>query len=165
MGHAQGAVSVSRSYADSYLTAPVTGGLVGTTGSISGLSLRDSYAAGYQVATDAAAGFVAGRLANAHSAYSACAFPGTPQIIYTTAAEGTAANVSSVFYLTSGLDGRSIHSLTGTTQGLPYAQMSAGSFLTSLNSTAFTTASADTTVPYNLLSQGLSTYPYPLLTE
>lgn len=164
VGHAQGAVSVSRSYADSYLTAPTTGGLVGTTGSISGLSLRDSYAAGYQVATDAAAGFVAGRLANAHSAYSACAFPGTPQIIYTTAAEGTAANVSSVFYLTSGLDGRSIHSLTGTTQGLPYAQMSAASFLTALNSTAFTTASADTTVPYNLLSQGLSTYSYPLLT-
>ena len=165
VGHAQGAVSVSRSYADSYLTAPTTGGLVGTTGSISGLSLRDSYAAGYQVATDAAAGFVAGRLANAHSAYSACAFPGTPQIIYTTAAEGTAANVSSVFYLTSGLDGRSIHSLTGTTQGLPSAQMSAASFLTALNSTAFTTASADTTVPYNLLSQGLSTYSYPLLTE
>ena len=164
VGHAQGAVSVSRSYADSYLTAPTTGGLVGTTGSISGLSLRDSYAAGYQVATDAAAGFVAGRLANAHSAYSACAFPGTPQIIYTTAAEGTAANVSSVFYLTSGLDGRSIHSLTGTTQGLPYAQMSAASFLTALNSTAFATASADTTVPYNLLSQGLSTYSYPLLT-
>lgn len=164
VGHAQGAVSVSRSYADSYLTAPTTGGLVGTTGSISGLSLRDSYAAGYQVATDAAAGFVAGRLANAHSAYSACAFPGTPQIIYTTAAEGTAANVSSVFYLTSGLDGRNIHSLTGTTQGLPYAQMSAASFLTALNSTAFTTASADTTVPYNLLSQGLSTYSYPLLT-
>lgn len=164
VGHAQGAVSVSRSYADSYLTAPTTGGLVGTTGSISGLSLRDSYAAGYQTATDAAAGFVAGRLANAHSAYSACAFPGTPQIIYTTAAEGTAANVSSVFYLTSGLDGRSIHSLTGTTQGLPYAQMSAASFLTALNSTAFTTASADTTVPYNLLSQGLSTYSYPLLT-
>lgn len=163
VGHAQGAVSVSRSYADSYLTAPTTGGLVGTTGSISGLSLRDSYTAGYQVATDAAAGFVAGRLANAHSAYSACAFPGTPQIIYTTAAEGTAANVSSVFYLTSGLDGRSIHSLTGTTQGLPYAQMSAASFLTALNSTAFTTASADTTVPYNLLSQGLSTYSYPLL--
>ena len=163
VGHAQGAVSVSRSYADSYLTAPVTGGLVGTTGSISGLSLRDSYAAGYQMATDAAAGFVAGRLANAHSAYSACAFPGTPQIIYTTAAEGTAANVSSVFYLTSGLDGRSIHSLTGTTQGLPYAQMSAASFLTALNSTAFATASADTTVPYNLLSQGLSTYSYPLL--
>lgn len=164
VGHAQGAVSVSRSYADSYLTAPTTGGLVGTTGSISGLSLRDSYAAGYQMATDAAAGFVAGRLANAHSAYSACAFPGTPQIIYTTAAEGTAANVSSVFYLTSGLDGQTIHSLTGTTQGLPYAQMSAASFLTALNSTAFTTASADTTVPYNLLSQGLSTYSYPLLT-
>ena len=164
VGHAQGAVSVSRSYADSYLTAPTTGGLVGTTGSISGLSLRDSYAAGYQMATDAAAGFVAGRLANAHSAYSACAFPSAPQIIYTTAAEGTAANVSSVFYLTSGLDGRSIHSLTGTTQGLPYAQMSAASFLTALNSTAFTTASADTTVPYNLLSQGLSTYSYPLLT-
>lgn len=164
VGHAQGAVSVSRSYADGYITAPVTGGLVGTTGSLGGISLTDSYAAGYQTATAQAAGFVAGRLVNARSSYSACAFPGTPQIIYTTAAEGNAANVSSVFYLTSGLDGRSIHSLTGTTQGLPYAQMSAASFLTALNSTAFTTASADTTVPYNLLSQGLSTYSYPLLT-
>lgn len=165
VGHAQGTVSVSRSYADSYLTAPTTGGLVGTTGSISGLSLIDSYAAGYQVATDAAAGFVAGRLTNARSSYSACAFSGTPQIIYTTAAAGNATDVSSVFYLTSGLDGQNVQSLTETTQGRSYPQMSAGSFLTALNSTAFTTASADTTAPYNLLSQGLSTYSYPRLTN
>lgn len=164
MGHAQGAVSVSRSYADGYITAPVTGGLVGTTGSLGGISLTDSYAAGYQTATAQAAGFVAGRLANARSSYSACAFPGTPQIIYTTAAAGNATDVSSVFYLTSGLDGQNVQSLTETTQGRSYPQMSAASFLTELNSTAFTTASADTTQPYNLLSQGLSTYSYPRLT-
>ena len=164
VGHAQGAVSVSRSYADGYITAPVTGGLVGTTGSLGGISLTDSYAAGYQTATAQAAGFVAGRLANARSSYSACAFPGTPQIIYTTAAAGNATDVSSVFYLTSGLDGQNVQSLTETTQGRSYPQMSAASFLTELNSTAFTTASADTTQPYNLLSQGLSTYSYPRLT-
>lgn len=164
VGHAQGAVSVSRSYADGYITAPVTGGLVGTTGSLGGISLTDSYAAGYQTATAQAAGFVAGRLANARSSYSACAFSGTPQIIYTTAAAGNATDVSSVFYLTSGLDGQNVQSLTETTQGRSYPQMSAASFLTELNSTAFTTASADTTQPYNLLSQGLSTYSYPRLT-
>lgn len=164
VGHAQGTVSVSRSYADSYLTAPVTGGLVGTTGSLGGISLTDSYAAGYQTATAQAAGFVAGRLANARSSYSACAFSGTPQIIYTTAEAGNATDVSSVFYLTSGLDGQNVQSLTETTQGRSYPQMSAVSFLTELNSTAFTTASADTTQPYNLLSQGLSTYSYPRLT-
>ncbi len=164
VGHAQGAVSVSRSYADGYITAPVTGGLVGTTGSLGGISLADSYAAGYQTATAQAAGFVAGRLANARSSYSACAFSGTPQIIYTTAAAGNATDVSSVFYLTSGLDGQNVQSLTETTQGRSYPQMSAASFLTELNSTAFTTASADTTQPYNLLSQGLSTYSYPRLT-
>ena len=164
VGHAQGAVSVSRSYADGYITAPVTGGLVGTTGSLGGISLTDSYAAGYQTATAQAAGFVAGRLANARSSYSACAFSGTPQIIYTTAEAGNATDVSSVFYLTSGLDGQNVQSLTETTQGRSYPQMSAASFLTELNSTAFTTASADTTQPYNLLSQGLSTYSYPRLT-
>lgn len=164
VGHAQGAVSVSRSYADGYITAPVTGGLVGTTGSLGGISLTDSYAAGYQTATAQAAGFVAGRLANARSSYSACAFSGTPQIIYTTAAAGNATDVSSVFYLTSGLDGQNVQSLTETTQGRSYPQMSAASFLTELNSTAFTTASANTTQAYNLLSQGLSTYSYPRLT-
>ena len=164
VGHAQGAVSVSRSYADGYITAPVTGGLVGTTGSLGGISLTDSYAAGYQTATAQAAGFVAGRLVNARSSYSACAFSGTPQIIYTTAEAGNATDVSSVFYLTSGLDGQNVQSLTETTQGRSYPQMSAVSFLTELNSTAFTTASADTTQPYNLLSQGLSTYSYPRLT-
>lgn len=164
VGHAQGAVSVSRSYADGYITAPVTGGLVGTTGSLGGISLTDSYAAGYQTATAQAAGFVAGRLANARSSYSACAFSGTPQIIYTTAAAGNATDVSSVFYLTSGLDGQNVQSLTETTQGRSYPQMSAASFLTELNSTAFTTANANTTQAYNLLSQGLSTYSYPRLT-
>ena len=163
-GHIESTAAVDQSYADCYINAPVTGGLVGTTGSSGGLSLKDSYAAGYQTAADKAAGFVAGRMTSARSSYSACAFPGTPQTIYTTAELGNATNVNSVFYLTSGLDGQNVQSLTETTQGRSYSQMSSASFLAELNSAAFTTASADTTQPYNLLSQGLSTYSYPRLT-
>ncbi len=43
--------------------------------------------------------------------------------------------------------------------------MIAAQFLTDLGSTAFTAASADTTHPYNLLGQGLSTYSYPRLVK
>lgn len=165
VGHAAGAVSVSQSYADCYLTAPVTGGLVGTTTDSDGLNLSDSYAAGYQTATDSAAGFVAGYLAKATNSYSACAYLGNPQAVYTTAKTSTsiATDIKNVFYLTSGLDGRQHTDITGTTGVRSYAEMIAAQFLTDLGSTAFTAASADTTHPYNLLGQGLSTYSYPRL--
>lgn len=165
VGHAAGTVSVSQSYADCYLTAPVTGGLVGTTTGSGGLTLSDSYAAGYQTATDGAAGFVAGYLTKATSSYSACAYLGNPQAVYTTAKTSTsiATDIENVFYLTSGLDGKQHTDITGTTGGRSYAEMIAAQFLTDLGSTAFTAASADTTHPYNLLGQGLSTYSYPRL--
>lgn len=165
VGHAAGAVSVSQSYADCYLTAPVTGVLVGTTTDSDGLNLSDSYAAGYQTATDSAAGFVAGYLAKATNSYSACAYLGNPQAVYTTAKTSTsiATDIKNVFYLTSGLDGRQHTDITGTTGVRSYAEMIAAQFLTDLGSTAFTAASADTTHPYNLLGQGLSTYSYPRL--
>lgn len=165
VGHAAGAVSVSQSYADCYLTAPVTGGLVGMTTGSGGLTLSDSYAAGYQTATDSAAGFVAGYLTKATNSYSACAYLGNPQAVYTTAKTSTsiATDIKNVFYLTSGLDGKQHTDITGTTGGRSYAEMIAAQFLTDLGSTAFTAASADTTHPYNLLGQGLSTYSYPRL--
>ena len=165
VGHAAGAVSVSQSYADCYLTAPVTGGLVGMTTGSGGLTLSDSYAAGYQTATDSAAGFVAGYLTKATNSYSACAYLGNPQAVYTTANTSTsiATNIENVFYLTSGLDGKQHTDITGTTGGRSYAKMIAAKFLTDLDSAAFTAASADTTHPYNLLGQGLSTYSYPRL--
>ena len=165
VGHAAGAVSVSQSYADCYLTAPVTGGLVGTTTGSGGLNLSDSYAAGYQTATNSAAGFVAGYLTKATNSYSACAYLGNPQAVYTTANTSTsiATDIKNVFYLTSGLDGKQHTDITGTTGGRNYAEMIAANFLTDLGGTAFTAASADTTHPYNLLGQGLSTYSYPRL--
>lgn len=165
VGHAAGAVSVSQSYADCYLTAPVTGGLVGMTTGSGGLTLSDSYAAGYQTATDSAAGFVAGYLTKATNSYSACAYLGNPQAVYTTANTSTsiATDIENVFYLTSGLDGKQHTDITGTAGGRSYAKMIAAQFLTDLGSTAFTAASADTTHPYNLLGQGLSTYSYPRL--
>lgn len=165
VGHAAGAVSVSQSYADCYLTAPVTGGLVGTTTGSDGLTLSDSYAAGYQTATDSAAGFVAGYLTKATNSYSACAYLGNPQAVYTTAKTSTniATDIKNVFYLTSGLDGKRHTDITGTTGGRRYTEMIAAKFLTDLSGTAFTAASADTTHPYNLLGQGLSTYSYPRL--
>ena len=165
VGHAAGAVSVSQSYADCYLTAPVTGGLVGTTTGSGGLTLSDSYAAGYQTATDSAAGFAAGYLTKATNSYSACAYWGNPQAVYTTAKTSTSivTDIKNVFYLTSGLDGKQHTDITGTIGGRSYADMIAAQFLTDLGSTAFTAASADTTHPYNLLGQGLSTYSYPRL--
>lgn len=165
VGHAAGAVSVSQSYADCYLTAQVTGGLVGTTTGSGGLTLSDSYAAGYQTATDSAAGFVAGYLPKATNSYSACAYLGNPQAVYTTAKTSTniATDIKNVFYLTSGLDGKRHTDITGTTGGRRYTEMIAAKFLTDLGGTAFTAASADTTHPYNLLGQGLSTYSYPRL--
>ena len=162
VGHMQQSASIDRSYADCYITAPVTGGLVGTTGS-SGLTVVDSYAAGYQLATNEAAGFVAGKLQRASRSYSACAYPNDPTVIYTIAKEGTATSIDNAFYLTSGLDGKNYTFFTETSNGRSYAQMSAAAFLTELGSSAFTAASADTTQPYNLLSQGLSTYSYPRL--
>lgn len=166
VGHAAGAVSVSQSYADCYLTAPVTGGLVGMTTGSGGLTLSDSYAAGYQTATDGAAGFVAGYLTKATNSYSACAYLGNPQAVYTTAKTSTniATDIKNVFYLTSGLDGKQHTDITGT-GGRSYAEMIAAQFLTDLSSTAFMAASADTTHPYNLLGQGLSTYSYPRLVK
>lgn len=164
VGHAAGAVSVSQSYADCYLTAPVTGGLVGMTTGSGGLNLSDSYTAGYQTATDSAAGFVAGYSTKATNSYSACAYLGNPQAVYTTAKTSTsiATDIKNVFYLTSGLDGKQHTDITGT-GGRSYAEMIAAEFLTDLGGTAFTAASADTTHPYNLLGQGLSNYSYPRL--
>lgn len=161
VGHAAGAVSVSRSYADCYLTAPVTGGLVGTTTGSGGLTLSDSYAAGYQTATNSAAGFVAGYLTKATNSYSACAYLGAGAV-HTTAKSGTITINDKVFYLTSGLEGKQRTDLSNTS-GKSYAVMSAAQFLTDLGGNAFAAASADTTHPYNLLGQGLSTYSYPRL--
>lgn len=161
VGHAAGAVSVSQSYADCYLTAPVTGGLVGTTTGSGGLTLSDSYAAGYQTATAAAAGLVAGHLTSAKQSYSACAYLGAGAV-HTTAKSGTITINDKVFYLTSGLEGKQRTDLSNTS-GKSYADMSVDLFLTELGSTAFAAASADTTHPYNLLGQGLSTYSYPRL--
>lgn len=161
VGHAAGAVSVSQSYADCYLTAPTTGGLVGTTTGSGGLTLSDSYAAGYQTATDSAAGFVAGHLTSAKQSYSACAYLGAGAV-HTTAKSGTITINDKVFYLTSGLEGKQRTDLSNTS-GKSYVDMSAAQFLTELGSTAFAAASADTTHPYNLLGQGLSTYSYPRL--
>lgn len=161
VGHAAGPVSVSQSYADCYLTAPVTGGLVGTTTGSGGLTLSDSYAAGYQTATNSAAGFVAGYLTKATNSYSACAYLGAGAV-HTTAKSGTITINDKVFYLTSGLEGKQRTDLSGTS-GESYAVMSAAQFLTDLGGNAFAAASADTTHPYNLLGQGLSTYSYPRL--
>ena len=161
VGHAAGPVSVSQSYADCYLTAPVTGGLVGTTTGSGGLTLSDSYAAGYQTATNSAAGFVAGHLTSAKQSYSACAYLGAGAV-HTTAKSGTITINDKVFYLTSGLEGKQRTDLSNTS-GKSYVDMSAAQFLTELGSTAFAAASADTTHPYNLLGQGLSTYSYPRL--
>lgn len=164
----------------SRITGTHAGGLVGVyENSSSGnaqtsdaLIIENSFAATTINSTTAAgglvghaAGFVAGYLTKATNSYSACAYLGNPQAVYTTAKTSTSivTDIKNVFYLTSGLDGKQHTDITGTTGGRSYAEMIAAQFLTDLGGTAFMAASADTTHPYNLLGQGLSTYSYPRL--
>ena len=82
--------------------------------------------------------------------------------MHTTAKSGTITINDKVFYLNSGLESKTPTHISGTS-GKSYADMSAAQFLTDLGGNAFAAASADTTHPYNLLGQGLSTYSYPRL--
>ena len=74
VGYAGAHVSVTGSYADCYLTAPVTGGLVGGAAQGAYTTLTNCYAVGYQTAGTRAAGLVNGTLDRAEATYSACAF-------------------------------------------------------------------------------------------
>ena len=165
VGYAGGEVSLYRSYADCYLAAPSTGGLVGSAAAQAYSELVNCYAVGYQTASERAAGLVNGTLSRAESCYSACSFYGTAEVHHTAVAVRSAAtSVENVFYLKSDLSGTYDH-LNGT-DSRTYEQMCGDDFLRTMNTLypgAFTAPSGSDSHPYNLLNQGLSTYSYPRL--
>ena len=167
VGYAGAHVSVTGSYADCYLTAPATGGLVGGAAQGAYTTLTNCYAVGYQTAGTRAAGLVNGTLDRAEATYSACAFYGDAQDIYTTAvglAGSAATAIDHVFYLRGDLSDN-YTALEGT-DGRTYDQLCSDAFRADINRLygVFTAPSGSDSHPYNLLNQGLSTYSYPRLT-
>lgn len=165
------AATITDSYADCYLTAARTGGLIakaegGSEVAATGTSitLKDFYAAGYQTATVDAFGLVGGSNVNATGGYSACVYnvEENAKVHSTVNAMGSA---SKVYYLTDGglsEGGTSKWENDNQTKPKTYKELSESGFAKGI-SEAFTSSSGAATFPYNLMDQGLTYYTYPRL--
>lgn len=165
------AATITDSYADCYLTAARTGGLIakaegGSEVAATGTSitLKDFYAAGYQTATGDAFGLVGGSNVIATGGYSACVYNvgENAKVHSTVKAMGSASNV---YYLTDGGlsgDGTSKWENDNQTKPKTYKELSESGFAKGI-SKAFTSSSGAATFPYNLMDQGLTYYTYPRL--
>ena len=166
------AATITDSYADCYLTADRTGGLIakaegGSEVAATGISitLKDFYAAGYQTATVDAFGLVGGSNVIATGGYSACVYnvEENAKVHSTVNAMGRASNV---YYLTDGgLSGDGTSKWENANQTTPktYKELSESGFAKKEISEAFTSSSGAATFPYNLMDQGLTYYTYPRL--
>lgn len=166
------AATITDSYADCYLTAARTGGLIakaegGSEVAATGTSitLKDFYAAGYQTATVDAFGLVGGSNVNATGGYSACVYnvEENAKVHSTVNAMGSA---SKVYYLTDGglsEGGTSKWENDNQTKPKTYKELSESGFAKKEISKAFTSSSGAATFPYNLMDQGLTYYTYPRL--
>ena len=165
------AATITDSYADCYLTAARTGGLIakaegGSEVAATGTSitLKDFYAAGYQTATVDAFGLVGGSNVLATGGYSACVYnvEENAKVHSTVKAMRSASNV---YYLTDGgLSGGGTSEWENDNQTTPktYKELSESGFAKGI-SKAFTSSSGAATFPYNLMDQGLTYYTYPRL--
>lgn len=165
------AATITDSYADCYLKADRTGGLIakaegGSEVAATGTSitLKDFYAAGYQTANDDAFGLVGGSNVIATGGYSACVYnvEENAKVHSTVKAMGRASNV---YYLTDGgLSGDGTSKWENANQTTPktYKELSESGFAKGI-SKAFTSSSGAATFPYNLMDQGLTYYTYPRL--
>lgn len=165
------AATITDSYADCYLTAARTGGLIakaegGSEVAATGTSitLKDFYAAGYQTATVDAFGLVGGSNVIATGGYSACVYnvEENAKVHSTVKAMDSASNV---YYLTDGgLSGDGTSKWENDKQTTPktYKKLSESGFAKEI-SEAFTSSSGAATFPYNLMDQGLTYYTYPRL--
>lgn len=165
------AATITDSYADCYLKADRTGGLIakaegGSEVAATGTSitLKDFYAAGYQTATGDAFGLVGGSNVIATGGYSACVYNvGENAKVHSTV--NTMGSASNVYYLTDGgLSGDGTSKWENDSQTTPktYKKLSELGFAKEI-SEAFTSSSGAATFPYNLMDQGLTYYTYPRL--
>lgn len=164
------AATITDSYADCYLTADRTGGLIakaegGSEVAATGTSitLKDFYAAGYQTATSDAFGLVGGSNVIATGGYSACVYNVEEKAkVHSTV--NTMGSASNVYYLTDGglSGGTSKWENDSQTTPKTYKELSESGFAKGI-SKAFTSSSGAATFPYNLMDQGLTYYTYPRL--
>ncbi len=163
-GLVRGTLNVNTAYTDCYLNSRRTGGLVGAA-PVGRIYATGFYTAGYQVATAQAAGILPGALKEGsfHYGYTAVSYT-VPAggSIYTTAGNGS---VNRVYTTTRNALGESntavLYDIPGT-RGVTSKELSSAEFANSL-SYAFRFQVGGDTTPYNLLDQGLTTYPYPML--
>lgn len=164
VGLVRGTLNVKTAYTDCYLNSRRTGGLVGAA-PVGRIYATGFYTAGYQVATAQAAGILPGALKEGsfHYGYTAVSYT-VPAggSIYTTAGNGS---VNRVYTTTRNALGESItavlYDIPGT-GSVTSKELSSAEFANSL-SYAFRFQVGGDTTPYNLLDQGLTTYPYPML--
>lgn len=163
-GLVRGTLNVKTAYTDCYLNSRRTGGLVGAA-PVGSIYATGFYTAGYQVATAQAAGILPGALKEGSYSYGYTAVsytvPGGGSI-YTTAGNGS---VNKVYTTTKNALGDSrpavLYDIPGT-GSVTSKELSSAEFTNSL-SYAFRFQVGGDTTPYNLLDQGLTTYPYPML--
>lgn len=164
VGLVRGTLNVNTAYTDCYLNSRRTGGLVGAA-PVGRIYATGFYTAGYQVATAQAAGILPGALKEGsfHYGYTAVSYT-VPAggSIYTTAGNGS---VNRVYTTTRNALGEGItavlYDIPGT-GSVTSKELSSAEFANSLSSAFRFQVGGDTT-PYNLLDQGLTTYPYPML--
>lgn len=164
VGLVRGTLNVKTAYTDCYLNSRRTGGLVGAA-PVGSIYATGFYTAGYQVATAQAAGILPGALKEGsfHYGYTAVSYT-VPAggSIYTTAGNGS---VNKVYTTTKNALGDSrpavLYDIPGT-GSVTSKELSSAEFANSL-SYAFRFQVGGDTTPYNLLDQGLTTYPYPML--
>ena len=180
IGEAETRVSVKRSYADSYITGTIIGGLLAQAGQIGQTVAIDScYTAGYLNPAQLGGGLVGKSvtltqlmLKNSYTAVSwvssnSSADTGNSVTRYSTAQGG--AWCEDVYFLNEGTDYNTYNTDWGTKtpnwsgEKVGYKALSGnrGEMVNKLGS-AFT-SSAAVTNPYNLKNQGLSGYSYPAL--
>lgn len=139
-----GSVSISGSYADSYIYGLNAGGLVGSVSASANVNAARSYSAGYLAYVDLGAGLIAG---NTGSGTDACYSLVTSLF----SAEGSS------YYSTVVNSG-------GYTTLYDANSMSAADLLQKLGGeSTFTLSEPSTTKPYNLMNQGLTSYSSPTI--
>ncbi len=163
-GLVRGTLNVNTAYTDCYLNSRRTGGLVGAA-PVGRIYATGFYTAGYQVATAQAAGILPGALKEGsfHYGYTAVSYT-VPAggSIYTTAGNGSVKKVYTTTRNALGVSSPAVlYDIPGT-GSVTSKELSSAEFANSL-SNAFRFQVGGDTTPYNLLDQGLTTYPYPML--
>lgn len=166
VGLADGAIKITKCYADSYLSGGLTGGLVARVNSNQMVEIEFCYTAGYQKPVKQAGGFVAQASAENTSisnGYTAVSYlqdknsTVTPKIY--SVGQAAIGEHSHVYYLNKGKNLSESKADPG--EKIDYKTLSKKADAAAALGTAFTTST--TTYAYNLRKQGLTNYSYPSL--